>query len=349
MILSNYRFLLVCLTMTCFMSWSSSEVYAASPYSAAVSLEEDTTEQREAAFKDALALVLVKVTGQRNIAQEAAVVDIIDGAAGFVQGFRFEREDDEQMMRVNFDGRAVEKAVAERGLPVWGSERPAVLLWLAVDDRRGNRFVLAADDHDTKDTAARLRKTIARLADSRGLPVTLPLYDAQDQDAVSFADLWGGFDEAVNVASERYAPDAILVGRARTRGRTWEVRWNLMDINGRQQWVGGFADGINQTADTYAQAFAVLRAEGEVILIVDDVSSFDAYGQVLSHLRGLSVVEQVDLNQATDSTLTFRLRLRGDTDVLQRAIRLGGRLQAVSQEIPTMTMGPLALRYQYRP
>ena len=341
---------MVCWALVWLGPWYSSLVHAADPYSAAVPLEEDTTEQREAAFKDALALVLVKVTGQRNIAQEAAVVDIIDSAPRLVQGFRFEREDQVQLMRVNFDGRALEKAVADRGLPVWGSERPSVLLWLAVDDRRGNRFVLAADDQNAEeDTADDLRKTVAKLADSRGLPVTLPLYDAQDQKAVSFADLWGGFDEAVTAASERYAPDAVLVGRARTRGRSWEVRWNLTDNNGRQQWVGGFADGINQTADTYAQAFAVLRSEGEVILIVDEVSSFDAYGQVLSHLRSLSVVEQVDLYQASDSTLTFRLQLRGDTDVLQRAIRLGGRLQAVSQDTPSLTIGPMALRYQYRP
>ncbi|MEM7282418.1 MAG: DUF2066 domain-containing protein [Pseudomonadota bacterium] len=324
----------------------------ANPYSAAVVLEKDTPEQREAAFKDALALVLVKVTGNRNVVGDSSVVDIIDEAPRYVQGFRFEELDQQQMIRVNFDPRAVEQVVSNRGLPVWGSERPSVLLWLAVDNRRGQRFIMSATDNESdeeEDIESRLKDEIRMVADERGLPLMLPLYDAEDQNALSFADVWGGFDEAVEIASQRYQSDAVLVGRARTRGSSWEVRWTLFDANGRQAWVGGFADGIHQTADSYAQAFAVLKTEGEVTLIVDQVTSFQAYGELLSHLRALSVVEQVDLQQALDDTLTFRLRLKGDTDVLQRAIRLGGKLEELSQEVPTQTLGPLALRYQLRP
>ena len=46
-------------------------------------------------------------------------------------------EDDGFGFRVAFDGRALQTALAERNLRIWGGERPTILLVLAVDEGAG--------------------------------------------------------------------------------------------------------------------------------------------------------------------------------------------------------------------
>ena len=59
------------------------------------------------------------------------------------------------------------------------------------------------------------------------------LLDLQDQRAVQFTDVWGGFVGSVESASQRYRPQVILLGKlARPRGRLprrncWRMRRGL--------------------------------------------------------------------------------------------------------------------------
>ena len=313
-------------------------------FSAKVPIEDNSPDTREAGFKDAISRVLIRLTGSRSAASDGAVVDIIDSAASYVQGYRQIRDDGKTLMRVDFDPNALEQALAQSGLSVWGRQRPTVLIWLAVDNRNGERFLITTDQDNS------LSKRIKTVAEDRGLPIILPLFDTEDRSLISFADIWGGFNEAVDAASARYAADAVLVGRARSRGRNWEVRWSLNDGVQRQQWVGSFADGIHHTADAFAQAFSIAEAAaGEALLSVEGVASFSDYGRIIEHLNKLSIVEHVGLEEATNDALKFRLVLRGDVSVLQRAVSLGGLLRPLSQEVPSNQIGPIVLRYQYRP
>lgn len=329
-------------------AWSQTTT---SLFSATVPLEQNNAEAREAAFKDALAKVLVKITGRRDAIQDPTVVELVESAPRLVQGFKNVTVDEVPSVQVSFDPTALERMVSNAGLPVWSRERPKVLMWLAVDNREGQRFILSEDSsgEEIEEEVEQITLAIEQAAEERGLPLLLPLYDAEDQNVLSFADIWGGFGDPVTEASARYAPDAILIGRARPRGRAWEVRWMLRDNAGQQSWVSGFADGVHQAADRFAQAFSVIAVEGAATMIVENIASFSDYGRVLRHIQNLSVVEQVDLQIAARETLEFALVLKGDVAVLQRALDLGGVLTPVSTELPSEVLGPPILRYQLLP
>src|SRR6185503_18770188 len=113
--------------------------------------------------------------------------------------------------QVGFISTQVDQALAALQKPVWGPERPLTLLWIAVDDGNGGRALLGANDTAAlgldpnppgmTERLAALRKDLQSVADERGLPITLPLLDLEDLGAVTFADVWGGFEDRVAGAS----------------------------------------------------------------------------------------------------------------------------------------------------
>src|SRR5690606_29456071 len=134
---------------------------------------------------------------------------------------------DRDSVFVEFYSNRIEQELAALGRRVWGPERPLTLLWIAIDNGDGERVLLSSDGvgigglADTVDLigvspemtalADDIRAQIQAIADERGLPIAFPLLDLADLTSVMPADIWGGFDEPVTQASERYGADAILI------------------------------------------------------------------------------------------------------------------------------------------
>ena len=177
------------------------------------------------AFNEALGKVLVKVTGRRDAAAPDYLVTLFPDPAQLVQQYR--REDRETIW-AQFDRNAIKRVLDGAGQPVWGADRPVILVWLALDAGRGRRSILRAesaadalpirtDEALTFDMEQldEVRIVIVEAAEARGMPVLLPLVDAEDLSRLSFAELWGDFGDPVMAASARYGADAVLIGRAR--------------------------------------------------------------------------------------------------------------------------------------
>jgi hypothetical protein len=84
-------------------------------YTARVPIETDTAEAREQALREALAEVLLRVSGV------PAEPRMLDQARQWVLHFGVERDDTGLGLRAGFDGRAIDRALRAEGLPVWGA------------------------------------------------------------------------------------------------------------------------------------------------------------------------------------------------------------------------------------
>ena len=94
--------------------------------------------ERQVVMKTALEQVLVRVTGQRELAGSAQ--SLLGDPSRFVQQYRYytvpESEPPRLMLRVRFDGEAIRQALREQGGAYWGgAERPDTLTWLAVEEQ----------------------------------------------------------------------------------------------------------------------------------------------------------------------------------------------------------------------
>ncbi len=300
-------------------------------------------QDRRAAFSEALAQVVVRVTGDRASVREPGVVELLARPDGYVQQFRPGATGD--TLWVSFDGQAVTNALRAAGQPVWGEERPSTLLWLAIDQGSGRRGVLGADPDQDDAVMAALRQRVEETATARGLPLVLPLLDAQDRGALSFADLWGGFDEDIESASRRYGTDAVLAGRI-SLAEADRGRWTLYSGSAPMRWVADAEDSIQRTADHYAGIFAVSTAGApsrSILVRVHGVEDVAGYARVLAHLESLTVVQDVAVDRLEEDRVTLALAMAGSPASLDQALALGNVLRPLDSDAagPAPTTGPI--------
>ena len=133
---------LVCTALLLWSGWAHSDVPR---YEATVPLGGPTEEDRARALAEALQAVAVKASGRRGAASNGTVAAA--NPARYVQ--RYAKTAD-QMLKVGFDGPAVEELLQQAGLPLWPSERPVTVVTATAVDRA----------------------EIERAAAGRGLPIT---------------------------------------------------------------------------------------------------------------------------------------------------------------------------------
>lgn len=278
---------------------------------------------RDEAFRAALGKVLVRIMGRRDAAARPEVAELLDNAAAYAQQFRQPAPD---RLWVAFDGAALERELGRLGQPLWGPERPSTLLWVAVDAGGGRRFVVASGTELSEE--GEIRTQVLEAAAERGLPVVFPLMDAEDRSRASFAEVWGGFEDSILAASERYGVDAVLVGRL-AAGDMGHGRWTLYGPDGAERWSGGVPDSVGRLADRFATRFAVVTSgAGRIIQVaVSGVEAVEDYGRVSTFLGGLTAIESVGVESVERDRVVFRVAVRGEAAALDEAVRLGGLLQ----------------------
>jgi len=299
--------------------------------------------ERKAAMRQALADVLVRVTGQRELLRSDRVRPLLDDASRFVQQYRYFTVPDSApprlMLRVRFDGDGVRQALREQGIAYWGgAERPDTLVWLAVEER-GRRYIVSAQG----DTVAHEQVRLA--AKQRGIPLLFPLMDLQDQAQVRFSDLWGGFFDRVLEASDRYDPQAVLIGRLnRSPSGSWAARWNLRVAGNTTSWsdtdrqlAGVIQAGIDNVADSLASRLAVTDSGtvgNRVSVTVEGINTLAAYARVTDYLASLTAVRQLQVDQVAGTSVDYALQLNGSLQGLTQTISIGSVLEPAAAETP---------------
>lgn len=326
-------------------------------YEAEVQVFSQKSAERATAMVSALAEVLAKVSGQRNAALNHGVAEAIRQPGTFLQQYRYlalpdaeklalQPGDEPQLILFRFDKEAVDKALRDNGLPVWGAVRPATLVWLAVEDA-GQRFLLGSDMPEP------VRRALDREARRRGLAVVLPLLDLEDQARLRFADVWGNFNEPIMAASVRYRPEAVLVGRMqRTPAGEWTGNWTLLQGDASQGWESrgvlaeevvdaGIAGVVEALAARYAHAAG---QQAEVLsMTVTSVHGLRDYARVIQYLQSLQQVTRVQPLRVDAEQIGLELGLRGDAAGLAQTISLGRVLA------PVQSGQTSALVYQLMP
>ena len=340
-------------------------------YTATVPVLDNSSEQRASGLRQALAEVLVRITGDRQINTWGDTEPLLSRADALVQSYGFEplpppapAADNAAgpetaataqatiLLRAAFDGRAVERELRQAGLPVWGARRPQHLLWLALRDDGRERSLI-----DQESAAQRVPAVLAT-ATQRGLPVSFPLLDLQDRQSVDFADVGGGFAGRIAAASERYGSSQIVSGAVGREGGLWVGRFSMLDASGAtESWVSteqsleaALIAGIHSLADRQAGRLAV-RSSGmsqSLTLKVSEVANLYDYARVLKFLEGLNAVRGVQVTEMSENRLQLRLRFDGDPETLERAIAIGRVLVPSGEGYDAYGQAIIGERYSYR-
>ena len=292
-------------------------------YQAAVPLKSAAPADRSAAFGEALKVAAVRASGRRDAGDAPAIVAAAADPTRYVQQYSTTAD---RMLKVGFDGRAMEQLLQQAGLPLWPSERPTTtVLLFAPSVGGGSRAVTTAERPPE-------RLEIERAAHVRGIPLSWP---AENVDAGT---------ARARVASAG-GTGAVLAGTPGAAGYDWTFGHAGQTARGQ----GGPATGLGLAADTLAARYAPgsTRGVGTVSIRVGGLDGVRSYAALTTYLEGLSLVRSVALRELSGSTVLLELGVRGDLELLRRIFGLDGRLRpaprteaATTQEAPDFVWQP---------
>jgi hypothetical protein len=286
-----------------------------SMYEGSTLVNSQNTAERATALPNALAQVLVKISGQRNAAQLAR--SQLGIASKIAQDVRYTAESEtingapiyRQKMTAHFPRDAVDALLASAGLPVWPSPRPPIVLWLVIDDGHGARMVGTAHVNAVKSLTDR--------ASERGLNVVLPAASPAENLAAALALAQ---PQAVVGPSAAYGSPVQLVGKLARTASGWSAQWVLLDGGAElNRWSEtnpdarlAMANGVDVAADSLGKKYARMIAGGPAgtfTVEIDGLRTSDDYVRAIGYLEGIGIVRKIVLLGVSDGRLRMQLDL----------------------------------------
>ena len=329
-------------------------------YQAEVLSESQSDAQRRIDASEGLSQVLTRVSGRSDILQNPVIVAALKTPEQYYSEFSYARveavndeaaalpqpgldplpaETPRQVMRIRFAPSLIAKILREADLPVWGSNRPSVLNWMAIDDESGRQVLGEANP-------SLFAKTLNQAARARGVPLLLPLWDLEDSRGVSSSEIWGRFLGRIEAASKRYSPDKILVFRAESEfSNQWRGDWSLGEGG---QWRSGTVYGESQAqlatalvgvlASVLSEQYAVTSTRSEVRLTVEGITEIQDYAEVSRYLEGLTQVMSVQPVRILTDMVEFKLRSEGEVQQIIDVIALDRKLSLLRLDESSSTL-----------
>ncbi|PSU32191.1 DUF2066 domain-containing protein [Photobacterium lutimaris] len=314
-------------------------------YQAQVALPDTDRQSEQAARKQALEQVLIKVSGQSNIVENEIVAKALGSSNQYVSQFSYANREGQRTLVLTFDRTRIHTLLTQANSTFWSEQRPSVLVWLVEDANRSRNIIW---DQTNSELARRIKSEGER----RGVPVLMPIGDFEDVTAVSTPDIWGGFVQPIAAASQRYQPQAVLVVRARQQDNgqialTWQLYSGNVEQLGRNQVApsegrnGGetltsVALMVDSVADILGAKYAVPLGgdtSSQLAVVVENIQSSQDFFTLERMLTDLTSVAAVNAYRIQGDRVEFTVQLLSTEDVFQRELSQDSRLSAVTTPV----------------
>lgn len=307
-------------------------------YTATWPVESQSSSLRAEAIVKSFEQALVRVSGSHDVLRSPTIRAALSNAKNYMRRYSYQRlSAAEQMiyekpllLKGTFDKSAIIELLKSASQPVWGEERPSGLFWIAFE-KDGLRKI-------ANEESLLMSAGLDIAAQSRGLPVILPLMDIEDQNSLSISDVWGGFAESISAASERYARDYWVAGRLSNDNGQWQGRW-LVTLYGRTQsfTTNGLTSyevidaAVDRVADSLSSKLAVVLSEHvrEVMISIENIKDFQSFAKLQKFMNTLGMVRSAGAVKVSGDTVLFKVESLTAPQNLIEAIKLGNNLRLV--------------------
>lgn len=324
-------------------------------YSSRVLVDNESDSERNRAFQEAFKAVIIKLTGSDRWLNEPPIESAIVRAQSYVEAIQYESrsgnqiaeegvngfdvENSEGFIEVTFASSLIQELLSDAKVPIWGSNRPSVLIWMVLQDSSGNRSLL------TPESDPEISDFIRNFAEIRAIPIIFPVLDFEDRNNLSEADVWTLDSEKIAKASIRYGADSILSGRLHfTSGGELVGLWqfifqNEIDIfDGVEENLNNYLEvPLNRVANFLSSYFAVVAdstPQETVSLKIEGIRNLKDYTSLMNYVSGLGNVHSVKTSILDRGTLQLELDLLGNAAQLSEVIGLDRDLVPIQGFIP---------------
>ena len=234
---------------------------------------------------------------------------------------------EQRYITVQFARSLVDEMLTNANVPVWGSNRPSVLVWMVLQNAAGERSMLSADSNPE------IMALMQDFASRRGLPILFPLLDFVDRQNLDENQVWTFDAEAIRAASQRYGADSVLAARLHfTASGQLVGLWQFIFRDEIQTFDGLATDleaylfePLDRFTTELAGYFALMPeaiASQRVRLRVDGVDDLQAYADLVAYMLNLGVVDGVVTTALNGERIDLSLDVLGDVRQLNELISL---------------------------
>jgi len=325
--------LLICLLLF-FSSASTFAVEVTNLYQDTLKVADKSRDARLAASREALLNVLVKVSGDTSADQNPVAKQRTRDISDYMLKFEYDEKADGSLnLVVKFEANKINALIKDLGLPLWGTRRPLVAIWLGIEDNWRRELV-------TQESYPQLEQLIYDKASRRGLPVVVPLLDLQDRAIVGIPEVWGNFSEPVERASSRYSAERSITARMyqQADSETWILDWRftnaeLFDTNrlmgDKQQIVADMIDSLaGGLAAEYAIDPTMIGQLATATFYLKGINNFVDIEFAKRRLESLSVVTRAIISVRTPDSVQFTVNHTGSMNDFRKALELDSAFKA---------------------
>lgn len=334
-------FFLITLNMLIPLQTAHAAVEVQQLYQTRVVVENQTANERNDALKTAFTNTLLKVSGDDAVLAHESVQLALQNVRNFVVQYGYQQEPDQLLLWVQFDQPQVDRVIQQADSGVWSSRRPELLFWVVAEDENLQRQILGGDE------SWPVIDELRAAAETRGLPVKLPLLDLNDSMSISVVDLWARFEDRIAFASSRYDADGVVVARlyqadSAISDDDWMLDWTLQ--LGGMRWRGEVTAmqpeqlGSMLVADVTQQLSQRFRIGSNAAMAgtwrikVRELTEFMDVLYAEKLLLELPSVNRVQLIQYGEHEAEFELFIQTDAAQIMQAIDLSKPFTAVNPE-----------------
>lgn len=339
-------------------------------YQASIAINSQNSSDRAHALQKALAAVMLKIGGEKSVLDNEIIKKSLNNYSLYLSQYRYHQKTlqvadtlgniKQLFLLASFNEEKINQLFQEANLPLWGSLRPQLLLWL-VDEQGLTRTIMS------NSSASNLPFMVNEFSAQRGLPIMMPLMDLTDANQIALSDVWGRFQQPIKEASSRYLAEAIVVMRISNASlltldaidktevestdcgllcaqpplqeQKYVLDWSLLDwgvVKGQQQFSKQYQgnapqallqEGLSDITELIYQRYALsATSQNDVVIEVANVDSLTTYVEVFDFLNELSSVKSVTLLSAEGSVRRFTLQLLGSKEALFASLKLNKKL-----------------------
>ena len=297
------------------------------------------------AIKRALQNVLVKMSGSINILQAPEVKALLNQSRAYVEATRF-IGGNALTLEVEFNESKLQTWLKRNALPLMSDTRPDTLVWMIVDAPSSSERALLSDNN-----SSRYHDMLYQAFDSRGLQVSLPLYDLTDLSRVNEIDIWGQFVDVIFESSRRYKPDYVVALKLYVnQTQNWQLDSFVKTESALQLASYTAADEatailsfINDYAEMLAKEYAIdttlfaNNAQIKTLITIDNMRSLTDLAKVTAYLEGLNIMERITLQSQLGARSTFQASLLGQPEQLAKLVQQNAQVLTLVNPEETST------------
>lgn len=303
-------------------------------YEAEVPVRSQDVQLREQAIREAFIQTLNKISGSADILQNPIIKAALPQATNEVEEFGYIPSGisaTPYLLKVQFDPKAMKKLLREAKAPIWGENRPLLLVWLSVESAGHAPEVI--DNQSSNEYALLLKNQ----AEQRGLPIMLPMMDLAELNVVSPADIRAKSVGLLQKAAARYHSDGILIGSIDAKDKKLNGHWKL--VLGPDQWEWDLSSDsaaglVNLLGDklvnTLAGRYAAVQTEtvsSALILKVKGVAEQEDFENMMRFIKHLSLIKEMEIENVSGDEVVLSLNVQGAKTAFMQEASVGQHLQ----------------------